>query len=700
MTHDLTYFFSPRGVALIGASAHPDKISYGVLRNLTECGYQGPVYPVNPHYQQINGLTCYPDIASVPDPVELAVIVLHAKLTPAVLEDCGRRGLKAAVIVSGGFKEIGPEGAAIEDECLAIARRYGLRLMGPNCIGTIDGNTGLNTTFIGMPERGDIAFISQSGGVCSGVIDYIKGRSIGFSRFISLGNEADITETDMIEFLANDPHSRVIAVYVEGISHGHRFMEVARRVSRYKPIVLLKGGRTDAGSKAVSSHTGALAGSNAAYEAAFHQCGVIEVFSIHELFDVSLALAYQPLPAGKRVFVLTNSGGPAALATDNIALQGMVVTELTPATAATLRQHFDSVVPVGNPTDMLGSAGPDEYEFALSTVLTDSNVDAVMVIVVPHVLLNTAEVAARIGRVAQTAAKPIFVCLVGDHSITEARRRLHEQRVPTYAFPEMVTRALRAMWDYTQWHQHPPTNGIPKFHVNKTIARQLLTGVNSTHALGEAGARPLLTAYHIPVIAGAIARSADEAVSIANDLSYPVALKIVSTDILHKSEAGGILLNLENAAAVRAAYEQLLRNAVMAYPSAHLDGVLVETMAPKGGYEVIIGMRRDPQFGPLIMFGLGGIYVELLTDVSFRVAPINREEALAMIYETKAGRLLSGLRGHRSADINAVADCILRLSQLALDFPQIQEVEVNPLLALPSGQGAVALDGRVILSAN
>lgn len=700
MADNLVNFFAPRGVAVIGASANPGKISAGVLRNLTRSGYKGRVYPVNPRYPEIDGLPCYPDIASVPNPLDLAVIVLPARLTPTVLQACGRRGIKAAIIISGGFKEIGPNGAALQEECVAIARRHGIRLVGPNCVGTMDLYTGLNTTFLeGVPDRGHIGFLSQSGGVCGGVIDYIQGKHIGFSRFVSLGNEADITETDMIEFLAHDPNTRVIAVYVEAITDGCRFMQVARRVSRQKPIVMLKAGRTQAGGKAVSSHTGALAGSNAAYEAAFQQCGIIEAFSISELFDISLALACQPLPKGNRVFVLTNSGGPAALATDCLATQGMDLPDPAPKTVAALRHKLDPTVQIANPTDMLGGAGPAEYEFALQVVLSDPNIDSVLVMLVPHLLLNPTQAAGKICRVAGHAAKPIVTCFLGDHSVAEARRILHQHCLPMYAFPETAGRVLGAISRYAHWRRQNTGGPPPRLEVDETTAHRYLKAVNSTRTLGEATTRPMLEAYRIPVVAGRVARTPDEAVNIAGELGYPVVLKIVSPDILHKSDAGGVALNLADAGAVRAAYHRLVEQATEANLCARVEGVLVEATAPPG-HEVIVGMRRDPQFGPLLMFGLGGIYVELLTDVSFRVAPVNRREALEMINETRAGKLLKGLRGRSAADIDAVVNCILHLSQLALDFPQIQEIEVNPLRVLSPGQGAVALDGRIILSPN
>ncbi len=700
MIQNLTSFFAPQGVALIGASAQPDKLSYGVLRNLRQYGYQGRVYPVNPRYKSIDDLICYPDISDVPDPVDLAVILLPAQLIPQIIDSCGRRGLKGIIIISGGFKEMGTAGAVLEAECVAIAQQYQMRLLGPNCVGTMDSHTGLNTTFIeGMPEPGHIAFLSQSGGVCAGIIDYIRGQQIGFSRFVSLGNEADIDETDMIELLADDVNTRVIVLYVEGIANGPRFMEVARRVTPKKPIVLLKGGRTEAGTRAVSSHTGSIAGTEAAYEAAFQQCGIIEVDTIHALFDVSLALACQPLPAGNRIFVLSNSGGPMALAADNLDSQGLALPPLSPSIAAVLRKRLDPVIRVDNPTDMLGGAGPDEYAFVIPEVLDDLQIDAMMVIAVPHLLMKAADVAVKVCEAAEQSAKPVVACFVGDQSVADARQILHRHQIPMYTFPETASAVLRAMWQYAKWRQHPLDMQAELHDVNPRQVEKILTRSNGDNSLGEVETRPLLAAYRIPVIVGNIARSPAEAVEIAAEVGYPVALKIISPDILHKSDAGGVELNLNTPAAITTAYHNLLQKIKTTHPTARIEGVLVEAMAP-AGTEVIVGMRRDPQFGPLLMFGLGGIYVELLKDVSFRVAPLSREEAVAMVRETKAGQLLAGLRGQPPADIDAVADCILHLSQLALDFPQLQEIEVNPLLVLPKGQGVVALDGRAILSKN
>jgi acetyltransferase len=697
MPHDLLPFFAPRGVAIIGASASPNKLSFGILRNMTLYGYTGQIAPVNPRANEILGLKCYPDIASVPDPLDLAVVVLPAPNIPEVLEACGLRGIRAVTIISGGFKEVGEGGASMERTCLEIAARYGMRLVGPNCVGTLDLYTGLNTTFInGVPDKGGIGFVSQSGAVGGGVVDLLRGKKIGFSNFASLGNEADVTESDVIEYLGEDEHTRVIAVYVEMIRDGRRFIDVARKVTAKKPVILLKAGRTSAGARAVSSHTGSLAGAHTAYQAAFAQCGVIEVDTVAELFDLALALDFQPLPQGSRVALLTNAGGPAALASDSLAANGLVMADLSAETKNVLRQNLNPAAQVGNPVDMLGGAEPPEYAMALKNVLADPGVDMAIPILVPQALVDTVEVARQISLAAKAGGKPVVACFMGEVSVGEARQVLHENGVPMYAYPESTGKVLGGMRRYSLWRSRPAEEIIPPTGIDPAAARQQLADVKGTAALGEVSTRPLLAAYGVPLVAGGLAVSAQEAAEVAARVGFPVVIKIVSPDILHKSEAGGIRLDLGDEQAVMAAYSQLLGDVGRRLPQARLEGALVEAMAPKG-QEVIVGMKRDPNFGPLLMFGLGGIYVELFSDVAFRVAPVSRGEALAMIHQTRAGRLLTGFRGQPQADLEAVVDVILRLGQLALDFPEVDEVEVNPLLVFERGRGALALDCRAIL---
>jgi acetate---CoA ligase (ADP-forming) len=698
MQNNLSSFFNAKGVALVGASASPSKLSHGILRNLIQYGYAGQIYPVNPKADEILGLQAYADISSVPDPVDLAVIVVPSSAAPGVIEACGQRGIRAAIIISGGFKEVGAEGAALEKVCVAIAQRYGMRLIGPNCVGTMDLYTGLNTTFIqGVPEQGRIGFVSQSGAVGGGVVDYIRNKGVGFSMFASLGNEADVSETDVIEYLGQDDRTTVIAAYVESIRGGSHFIEAASRVTRKKPVVILKARRTTAGARAVSSHTGSLAGSHAAYSAAFQQSGVIEAATTAELFDIALALDYQPLPGGDRVAILTNAGGPAALSSDSLASAGMRLADLSEGTIAALKQKLNPAAQAANPVDMLGGAEPQEYLFALEQVLADPNVDAALAILVPQALVNPAEVARSIGQVSQKSDKPILACFMGEASISEARQVLHEYRVPMYVFPESIGCVFAAMRQYAAWLEKTPAGPVELAGIDRKGAQEAFAQAHPVRQLSEALTRPVFTAYGIPVVPGDAARSAEEAVSIARQIGYPVVLKIISSDLLHKSDAGGIVLNLDSDAAVVAGFNDLMGHISASHPQARLEGALVEKMAPKG-VEVIVGMQHDPYFGPLMMFGLGGIYVELFGDVAFRVAPVSRAEALDMIHATQAGRLLTGFRGQPEADVEAVVECILRLSQLALDFPEIQEAEVNPLVVYAKGQGGLALDGRMILT--
>ncbi len=702
MSSSLSPFFNPSGVAVIGASADPRKLSHGVLRNCFSHGYAGAVYPVNPRASEILGLLCYPDITSVPEPVELAVLMIPAAACPAVLAECGRRGVKAAIVISGGFREVGAEGLALERELLRIAGHYKMRLIGPNCVGTLDAHSGLNTTFIRtMPKPGPSAFVSQSGAICGGILEWTAGKGIGFSRFATLGNAADVSETDLLLDLAEDPNTRVIVAYIEAIRDGRRFIDVARSITPHKPILVIKAGRTVAGTRAVSSHTGSLAGEMAAYDAAFRQAGVIRVDTVEDLFDHALALAYGSLPRGPRVAVVTNAGGPASLAADVIEQVGLLMPPTPEAMRAVLADFTHPEAQLANPVDMLGGAEPAQYEQAVQTLLASDAFDAVLPILVPQALVDPVAVAEAIGRAAG-GNKPVIACFMGDEVVRRPMAVLHEHQIASYIFPEQAARALGALWRYAEvkgrlgiWEigqvASPSADRSPI-----TDHRLPITLPPGPAQLGEAEARPILAAYGIAQPRAALARSAEEAGQLAVEIGFPVALKIVSPDIFHKSEVGGIALDLADELEARAAYTAMLARVQQRQPGAHIAGVLVTQMAPPG-HELIVGMRRDPQFGPLLMFGLGGIYVELLKDVAFRVAPVGQSETLAMIGETHAGKLLAGLRGQPPADIDAVAQVIERVARLALDHPEVQEIDVNPLLAYPVGQGALAVDVRMVV---
>jgi len=706
----LTPFFNPTGVAVIGASADPHKLSYGVLRNCLSYGYRGAVYPVNPRADTILGLPCYPDISRVPDPLELAVLMIPAAHCPAVLTACGQRGVKTAIVISGGFSEVGATGAALEAELLHVARQYSIRLIGPNCVGTLDAHTGLNTTFIRtMPRPGPIAFVSQSGAICGGILEWTASKGMGFSRFATLGNAADVSETDLLQDLADDPNTRVIVAYIEAIRDGQRFLASARHITRTKPILVIKAGRTAAGTRAVSSHTGSLAGELAAYDAAFRQAGVIQVDSVEELFNKALALSYGPLPRGRRVAVITNAGGPASLAADALELAGLEMPPLSAATRTALARFTHPEAQLANPVDMLGGAEPMQYQQAAAVLLADDSVDALLPILVPQALVNPVAVAQAICTAAdaiQPRRKPIVACFMGDEVVQEPIRLLNAHGIAAFIFPEQAARALGALAAYRAIHKEPGSlDRQEKTEDEGAVPPQdsLASAISAyqlpaSGALGEAEARPVLAACGIPQPRAALARSAAEAARLADEIGYPVVLKIVSPDIFHKSDAGGVVLNLGNAAAVQAAFTTMLARVAAHQPAARIEGALVSVMAP-AGYELIVGMRRDPQFGPLIMVGLGGVYVELLEEVAFRVAPVARADAAALLDETRAGKLLAGLRGRPVGDRAAVLEVIERVSQLALAQPHLQEIDINPLVVYPEGQGVLAVDVRMVVQA-
>ncbi|MFU8827292.1 MAG: acetate--CoA ligase family protein [Brevefilum sp.] len=697
MTHDLAPFFSPTGVAIIGASQDPRKLSHGILKNMTLYGFQGGIYPVNPKADRILGLKAYTDISEVPDPVELAVIVIPAPYTPDALRACGARGIKAAIIISGGFKEVGGAGVELEKECLQIAQSYGMRLIGPNCVGTLDLYTGLNSTFIeGVPAKGSIGFVSQSGAVCGGVVDLIAQKGIGFSHFASLGNELDVNETDMIAFFGQHPKVKVIAAYVESIEHGQRFIEVVSQVSRVKPVVLLKAGRTEAGAKAVSSHTGSLAGAYAAYQAAFKQAGVIEVDDLAALFDIAWSLSCQPIPQGNQVAIFTNAGGPAALASDTLAANGFALAEIPAEQQAQLAEKLNPSAQVANPIDMLGGADADEFDHCFKVLSDQNDLDVLLPMLVPQALVNPADIARVIVKNAQQTDKTVLACMVGEQSLAEARKILHENAVPMSTYPDVPGQVLGAMQNYRQWLRQADAQPFAFSNLGHEAAAKHLAA-SPQLALGEADTRPIMADYGFTLVPGDFAANAEQAAAIADKIGYPVVLKIVSPQILHKSDLGGIALNLGSAQVVKSAVHAMTEKITAAAPQAEITGFLVQKMAPEG-MEVIVGMKRDPAFGPLMMFGLGGVYVELFKDVGFGVAPMTVDQAHAMVAGTKAGQLLSGYRGGPAYDLEAVVDVIGRLSHLALDHPTIEEVEVNPLLVLPKGQGALVLDARIIRS--
>ncbi len=698
MPSSLRPFFNAKGVAILGASTNPKKLSYGILENLLTYGYQGGVYPVNPNAESILGRKAYASILDVPDPVELAVVVLPVTVIMDTMREIGERGIKTVVIITGGFKELGPEGAEIEKSVKKLAESYGMRVIGPNCVGTIDVRTGLNSTFIkGVPPAGPIAFISQSGAICGGVIDLIINSKIGFSHFASLGNEMDVSETDMLEYFAEDENARVIAMYVEGIQDGPRFMRVAREVSRKKPIIFLKAGKNDAGAKAVSSHTGSLAGSYAAYQSALRQAGVVEVSTINELFNLAWALGSQPLPKGKRVAISTNAGGAAALAADSLDFNGFELAKIAPEIQARLREKLNPSAQVSNPVDMLGSVGPEDYIWSLNNLDKDEGVDVLLPILVPQSLVDTPGVANAWVEIASQTDKTLLTCMMGERSTTESVQILNLNRVPVFAFPDQPGPVLKGMWDYKQMLEKQIFEEVSYLVADGLKMKEAKKAIGERKVIGEYESRMLLDAYAIPSIPGGLTTTVFEAVSIAEQIGFPVVLKIVAEGLIHKSDAGGIVLNIQNSEDLRIAYSELMKTIQTNEPSAMIIGAMVEKMADKG-VEVIVGMRRDVTFGPLMMFGMGGTMVELVKDIQFRVAPLSKDDIRSMVIETMAGKLLSGYRGAPLADFDSLFSVITQLSFLAMEHPEIQEIEINPLIVYPAGQGVMAIDSRMILT--
>jgi len=695
----LDMFSNPRAVAVIGASRDPGKLGYGILSNIIQYGFSGEIYPINPRADEILGLKCYPGVLDVPGPVDLAVIVVPYRFVASTLKECGQKGIRGVIAISAGFREAGLEGVRREKELIAIAKKHGIRLIGPNCLGLIDTHCPLNASFAaGMPPRGGIAFMSQSGALCTAILDWALAKGIGFSRFVSLGNKADIDEIDLLEAWEKDPHTKVILAYTEGLTDGQRFIEVARRVTKNTPVVALKSGTTSAGSRAVSSHTGSLTGSEQAYRAAFSQAGVIRAESIEEMFDFSVAFSYLPLLKGDRIAIVTNAGGPGIMATDALERAGLQMASLHPETIQTLQTGLPPASNIYNPIDVLGDAPADRYGLALEAVMKDDDVHGVMVILTPQVMTQIEKTAEMVGQIAARYDKPIVGCFMGEAKIGIGVRVLNRYQVPNYTFPERAANALRAMAEYYRWRQTPPMQ-VSVFDVDRDRVRALFERVKAEGRLsiGDAEARQVMEAYGIPVPQSCLASTAEEAVRLAKEIGFPVVLKVASPDILHKTDIGGIELDIRTPAEVRDAFEQLTYRARRYMPEAELWGCQVQKVV-HGGKKVVLSMNRDPQFGPLVMFGLDGIYVQVLKDLSFRIAPFSREEARTMLSEIRAISLLRGVRGEPPADLGAIEDVLVGLSQLVTDFPEIVEMDINPLIVFEEGRGAMSVDMRLVLS--
>lgn len=694
-TDSLAPFFNPKGVVVIGASHEPTKLGYGLARNLVQSGYKGAVHFVNPKTGRLLGRPIFATVDEVPNPVDLAVLLVPAPFVPDTLTACGKRGIRAAIIATGGFRETGAEGAALEKKCYEIAQSFHMRLIGPNCIGLMDTHLPLDTTFLQPPEppAGEIAFISHSGAICAAVIDWIKGQGIGLSHVISLGNQVDVNETDVLAPVAADPETGVITMYLEGISSGVRFVEQARSASLKKPVIALKVGRFEAGKRAAASHTGALAGQETAFDAGFYQAGVIRANTSEEMFQWARALAWCVLPKGRRVAVLTNAGGPGVTASDALELNKLSLAILSEESLTAMRKFLPAAASLHNPVDMLASASPEHYAECLRILLADPGVDSVMVISPPPPTSTTGAVCKAMIPIIQVADKPVVVALMGEKLIQEGVELMRAAHIPDYRFPETAASALGILSERADILKRLEDKTVVLKDVKKGLAEKIVSASLSGQFMDQDAANQILSAYKIPTVLPRFAADKESAASLAKEIGFPVVLKLASPDISHKSDVGGVLLNITSEGDVLMGFDTVTQRAREAKPDARLEGVHLQRMLPPG-QEVIVGMVRDPQFGPVIMFGSGGVEVEGLKDVAFALAPLTRQDAERLLDHTWAGRKLLGFRSLPPADREAVIEILLRLAQLSVDLPDISEIEINPLRVLAKGQGAFTVDVR------
>jgi acetyl coenzyme A synthetase (ADP forming)-like protein len=699
----LKSIFEPRSIAVVGASRSPNTIGYVILDSLLRDGYTGAVYPVNPRAEVVHSIRAYPSIGELPGPVDLAMIVVPKELVVQVATECGEAGVKGMVVISAGFREVGGEGVERERELLAVTRKYDMRLVGPNCMGVLntDPAISMNATFAPTtPPTGNVAFLSQSGAMGVTILDYAREYGIGVSKFLSLGNKADISGNDALEYLKDDERTSVILMYLESFGNPRRFTRIAREVTHVKPVVAVKAARTLAGARAASSHTGAMAGRDVATDALFAQCGVIRVDTVEGLFDMGMGFGNAPLPKGNRVAVVTNAGGPGIIIADALESQNLQVAELTDTTRERLREQLPEEASVGNPVDMIASADADSYRSVLETVLEDPGVDAVIASFVPPLGVHAEDVARAITDTAAGREEPAMAVLMGRKGLRESRALLSAASVPAFIFPESAVRALAGMDYYRRWLERPAGNVRDFDDIDGARVAGILEGAQKSGRirLSEPDALSMLEAYGIPVVPWRAAATAEEAVAAAESVGFPVVLKVMVPEISHKSDVGGVIVDLGSGREVRGAYYEIMeRLGRSGIADKAVEGVLVQRMVT-GGRETIIGTTFDPSFGPLIMVGLGGIYVEALGDVAFRAHPVSDIDAAEMIRQLEGYKLLEGVRGEQSVDFEALQEAIQRISQLVGDHPQIAEIDINPFVAFERGRRSMALDARVVLA--
>jgi len=697
----LNNIFKPKSIAVIGASATAGSAGYRVFRNLIGSNYEGIVYPVNPKYESVLGVQTYPSVTDLPKTVDLAIILTPAKTVPDILEQCGKKGIKGIMIISAGFKEIGAEGVVLEKQLVEIKNKYGMRIVGPNCVGFIMPHLNLNATFIGSnPERGNIALFSQSGAVCGAILDWAQSAKVGFSSFVSVGSMLDVDFGDLIDYFGMDIHTRSIVLYIESITDARKFMSATKSFARAKPIIVIKSGRFKEGAKAASSHTGAMAGEDVIYEAAFRRAGIVRVNDIEDLFNCSSILAKQPRPTGRNIVIVTNAGGPGVLATDSVVEKGGKLSKLSDETIEKLNQVLPPHWSHNNPVDIIGDGDENRYQKAMEICLADSNVDGMLVLCVPQVVADPNKVAERVIDISRRTTKPIITSFIGEATVYHARQILNANNIPTYDTPDEAVESYMYLYHYerhlAQLYETPEELHI-KTPAHKEIIKNILDKAKKEkrELLDEIESKTFIELYGIKTTQPYVAENEDKAVEISEKIGYPIVMKILSPQITHKSDVGGVALNLLCEEGVRKTFREMTKRAKEKVPNAKILGVTIQKMAKNNGYELILGSKKDPVFGSVILFGLGGIYTELFKDRAIGFPPLNQTLAHRIIEKTKAYDLLKGFRGLPPVNMTRVEETMVNFAQMIIDHPEIREIDINPLIA--DDDNLLAVDARIIL---
>ena len=700
MSKRLKKIFQPRTIAVIGASDRKDSVGYSVMKNLLAEGFEGEVIPVNLNHNKIQGKKSYQNIRDVPQEVDLAVIVTPSVAVPQVVEDCGLAGVGGLVIISAGFKEAGEEGQRMYEEIAQKARHYGMRVIGPNCLGFINPHLKINATFAARSARlGNIAFISQSGALCTSILDWASEQSVGFSNFVSIGSMIDVDFADLIDYFGTDQRTSCILIYMESLKDARKFMSAARAFARSKPIIILKAGRSAEGGQATLSHTGSLAGNDAVYDAAFQRAGIIRVDTIAQLFNCAQSLAMQPRPYGNRLAIVTNAGGPGVLATDSLMMNGGALAKLSEASMKKLNGFLPAHWSHNNPIDVLGDASAETYQKALDVCLADPNVDGVLAILTTQDVTDPTEVAKAVVEVSSKYRKPVLASWMGEEDVKEGRDILEEGKIPHYRYPESAVDVFIKMFQYSRnlemLYETPPA--IPQqMNLKTDIAKAIIHTImdSGRRQLMENEAKELMKSYGIPVGSFKVVSSVENAVKFAQEIGYPVVLKIASPDIGHKTDVGGVKVNLANEAELRSAYERIMKSAREKRPDAEIRGILVEKMAAKG-FELLIGAKKDPIYGPVIAFGQGGVAVEVFRDMKLGLPPLNRVLARRTIEGTRIYPLLKGYRGMPGVNLEELELILVKFAYMVMDFPEIREIDINPFVV--NEDGGMALDAHIVL---